>query len=175
MYYRDIRLNPDVEIPTPVLYNQMFNRFHKGLVLFGVGLISVSFPELGEDFGSLLRLHGSQADLEDFGVGWLGPMRRRVRVGAVRAAPIDAPRKVYRRHRPKTRGPSWARRYANRNQMDVGDVALPPSRWTPGPVIFLSSSSTGGRVPLRVIMEDETPRKILGLAGGAAAADGGEA
>jgi len=148
-FYQDIILYPDAEIPTPVLFNEVFTNFHKGVVNFGVGTIAVSFPDLGESFGKTLRLHGTMGDLDAFGVGWLGSSRRRVSCKEVQAVPQDAALGVYSRRRKKTYGPSWRRRYERRHGV-APNIKRPHQK---GPVLFIHSTSTGEVVPINVTLK----------------------
>lgn len=63
-YYSDIRIRMTPEIKESVLMNQLFGDLHVSLVRLGDGKIGISFPSHEKTLGSVLRLHGSQSDLE---------------------------------------------------------------------------------------------------------------
>ena len=89
-YYLDIRLVPKKEIRENVLLNQIYSAFHKRLYDLKSTTIGVSFPEYKLKLGRLLRIHGTQEDLERLEKkDWLGKYRDFCKVGTITVVPND--------------------------------------------------------------------------------------
>lgn len=72
-HYIDVKLKPDAEMRENVLMNMVYTKLHKALFDSNSTAIGVSFPDYQIKLGSLIRLHGSAADLEKLqSQNWLG-------------------------------------------------------------------------------------------------------
>ncbi len=63
-YYIDVKIKSDGEMRENVLLNKVFTQFHKTLFDLGVNSIGVSFPNYQVKLGDIIRIHGTQNDLE---------------------------------------------------------------------------------------------------------------
>ncbi|MCK9505365.1 MAG: type I-F CRISPR-associated endoribonuclease Cas6/Csy4 [Porticoccaceae bacterium] len=90
-HYNDILLLPDPEFPATLLMNAVYSKLHKVLVDLKSTSIGVSFPKCKKTLGNLLRLHGSDKDLEQLWQSdWLGGMRGYCEVGEILQVPEGA-------------------------------------------------------------------------------------
>ena len=155
-HYIDIHLLPDPEFPANLLMNALFAKLHRGLVEAGRNRIGVSFPQHDDKrptLGSLLRLHGQAADLEDLmSNNWLSGMRDHTRVSEPKPTPAATGyRRVYR-VQAKSNPERLRRRYVKRHQTDLETArqAIPDdsAEYLQLPYITLGSHSTGQRFRL---------------------------
>jgi len=151
-HYRDFHLTTQAEIPAPLMMSRLFQYLHSGIMQFGVGRIAVSFPEAHVTLGQVLRLHGSQTDLEAFGTDWVQNLKRMTRYGDIEVAPGKAPLKVTQRHRVEG-GPAWRRRLVRRH--GEGVLANVPAYTEPRtPYIHMQSASTGQKFVMHLKLMD---------------------
>ncbi|RKQ41020.1 type I-F CRISPR-associated endoribonuclease Cas6/Csy4 [Enterobacter sp. R1(2018)] len=69
--YQEIRVLPDPEFKESILMAALFAKLHRALAGRGKGDIGVCFPEYKQSPGSIIRLHGEQAALEELeATGW---------------------------------------------------------------------------------------------------------
>ncbi|MDW6005268.1 type I-F CRISPR-associated endoribonuclease Cas6/Csy4 [Vibrio mangrovi] len=87
-YYLDIQVEPDPEMSAPVLINHLFAKFHRVMMQICPNQIGVSFPHYGKTLGSVLRLHGTQTELETLmAENWLKGLRDYTCVSPIQAVP----------------------------------------------------------------------------------------
>lgn len=90
-HYLDITLRPDPEFSQNQLMDALFAKLHRALVAAGCGDIGISFPQVNEQgtgLGTILRLHGRAARLNELmTANWLAGMRDHTTLSAVQAVP----------------------------------------------------------------------------------------
>ena len=90
-HYDDILLLPDPEFPATLLMNAVFAKLHKALYDLGSTNIGVSFPRCRKTLGDVLRLHGTESDLQQLRQKhWLGGMSGYCQLGAIALVPNGA-------------------------------------------------------------------------------------
>ena len=122
-YYFDITILPDPEIETAHLLNTLFGKLHivlaKDANAFSVG---VSFPQAPAgklSLGTVLRLHGPKANLQNVkDIGWLGGAHGYLKVSEVTATPIGAKHCAVRRVQAKSNAARLRRRLMRRQNID---------------------------------------------------------
>ncbi|AAO89722.1 type I-F CRISPR-associated endoribonuclease Cas6/Csy4 [Coxiella burnetii] len=98
-YYFDINLLSDAEIPSTVLMNAVCKKLHKLLCDLDSTRIGISFPKYKITLGNVLRLHGTEFDLQKLHeVSWLGGMNGYCKISEVATVPVNTKhRTVYRK------------------------------------------------------------------------------
>ncbi len=72
-HYIDLKIIPDAEIPLYFIRNKVVTKLHKALHDQNQKNIGISFPNYKVKLGDIIRLHGSQADLQTLqDSNWLG-------------------------------------------------------------------------------------------------------
>lgn len=102
-HYVDIRLLADPEMGCNQLMAHLFYKVHVWLAAHGNGRVGLSFPEMNKTPGSVLRVHGSADQLQEFLAGdwrkslalWLAPM-------TIKPVPADTGYCVVRRIQRKS-------------------------------------------------------------------------
>lgn len=156
--YLEIRLRPDPEFMPTTLMNALFSKLHRGLVAHGGQNIGVSFPDVGKDgrsLGERLRLHGSQADLEQLmALNWMTGMRDHSTVNDIRQVPAHAKSRVVRRVQAKSNPERLRRRLITRKGISSEQAiqAIPDdkAKMLKLPYLILTSQSTGQQFHLFV-------------------------
>ncbi|CAK0756548.1 CRISPR-associated endonuclease Cas6/Csy4 [Gammaproteobacteria bacterium] len=144
-YYVDIRILADPEFEPTLLLNALFAKLHRALVQTGTQSIGISFPCLPSDqknLGDCLRLHGMNADLEQFmASGWLIGMRDHILVQGPLSIPRTVVYRVVRRVQVKSNPARLQRRWMRRH----GSTCLLRHRKieTDLPFLQILSQSTG--------------------------------
>lgn len=159
-HYLDLTLLPDAETGAPILLGALYNRLHRVLVQQRLDTVGVSFPQYSmspRNLGSTLRLHGSEAVLQDLLAGdWLRGMRDHVRTAAVSAAPANAKyRSVYRKQFQSNVERMRRRRMKRKGETaEQAAVAIPDSAMQVPtlPYTHLRSLSTGQNFCLFIAM-----------------------
>jgi len=86
-HYLDITVIPDEETSAHQLMGALYDKFHLALVGAQADSIGVSFPNyrrIAKTLGSVLRLHGTEEELNTFMASdWLKGMRDYVKVAAI--------------------------------------------------------------------------------------------
>jgi len=73
IFYIDIRLTPDDEIPVYFIRNKIYTKLHKALFTLKSTDIGVSFPKCRLKLGDVIRIHGSRDKLMALqALNWLG-------------------------------------------------------------------------------------------------------
>ncbi len=97
-HYIEIKLKPDAEMPATVLMNAIYAKLHKHLHDLQSKTIGISFPKYKVTLGNLLRIHGSEPDLQKLhGAIWLGGMNGYCNVSEILTTPTDAKHRVVSR------------------------------------------------------------------------------
>lgn len=100
-HYFNITLLPDAEMPATVLMNAICAKLHKALFDSRSTSIGISFPKFEVTLGNVLRLHGSEADLQKLhGANWLGGMNGYCKFSDITAVPADAKYRTVSRKQP---------------------------------------------------------------------------
>jgi CRISPR-associated endonuclease Csy4 len=87
-YYVDVQLLPDAEMRENVLLNMVYTKFHKALFDLNSTTIGISFPKYQVKLGSLIRIHGSNSDLDTLQkVNWLGALSGYCRISPITKTP----------------------------------------------------------------------------------------
>lgn len=108
-HYIDISILPDPEFNRGHIMNALFSKLHRALVQLHSNDIGVSFPlhvnvpASKRTLGSVLRLHGSKAALQNLmALDWLKGLRDHTAASAVAPVPPVASHRVVRRRQFKT-------------------------------------------------------------------------
>jgi CRISPR-associated endonuclease Csy4 len=148
-----------------MLINALFAKLHRALVALQSREIGVSFPKVDKKrphLGDILRLHGSEAALENLQKkNWLSGMRDHVEVGEITPVPPDSSHCRIRRVQAKSSAERMRRRYRKRHEdvteRDVEGL-IPDSveKRLDLPYLQLKSESTGQR--FRLFLEHMPPK-----------------
>lgn len=149
-HYVDLKVAPDPETSSTQLLGALYDHLHLALVQRRQENIGISFPDYSlspRALGLTLRLHGSEADLQQLlATDWLKGMRDHVRNKDVAAAPADAPHRTVQRKQFKTSAERLRRRRMRRKgeTEEQAKAAIPSSmEHRPNlPYIHLHSRST---------------------------------
>lgn len=149
-HYVDLKVVPDPETGPTQLLGALYDHLHLALVQQRRDNIGVGFPDYSlspRTLGTTMRLHGSQADLQQLlATDWLKGMRDHVRISDVAAVPADAPHRTVQRKQFKTSAERLRRRRMRRKgeTAEQAKVAIPSSmEHRPNlPYLHLHSRST---------------------------------
>lgn len=120
--YFNITLLPDAEMPATVLMNAICAKLHKSLCDFRSTAIGISFPKCEFTLGNVLRLHGSETDLQKLhSANWLGGMKGYCRFGEVSAVPVNTKHRTVSR-KQSTMSQSKLKRLLKRGSITDGKV-----------------------------------------------------
>ncbi len=90
-HYFNITLLPDTEMPATVLMNAICAKLHKQLYDVQSKTIGISFPKYDVTLGNVLRIHGSEADLQKLhAANWVGGMNGYCKIGEISVVPANA-------------------------------------------------------------------------------------
>jgi CRISPR-associated endonuclease Csy4 len=156
-FYVEIRILPDPEFAQNTLMNALYSKLHRALVQNKSLQIGVGFPgyQLAEGgrkdrctLGNILRLHGSQFDLEAFqATDWLRGMRDHVEVSSIYPVTKVSGYIVYKRKQAASNVERLRRRYIKRHSVstEAAEQHLPDSieERLNLPFVSLKSQSTG--------------------------------
>jgi len=149
-HYVDLKVVPDPESGPAQLMGALYDHLHLALVQQNRSSIGVSFPDYSlnpRTLGTILRLHGSQTDLQQLmATDWLKGVRDHVRMKDIAAAPTDAPHRTVQRKQFKTSAARLRRRRMRRKgeTREQARAAIPSTmeRHPNLPYIHLHSKST---------------------------------
>ncbi len=100
-YHFDIKLLPDPEFPATVLMNAVYTKLHKALCDMQSTTIGVSFPKAQLTLCDLLRLHGTDEDLDKLqSLNWMGGMSGYCQLTEIKPVPADAKFRTISRKQP---------------------------------------------------------------------------
>ena len=150
-HYIDLNVVPDPESGPPALLGALYGRLHLTLVQQQLDNIGVSFPGysvMPRSLGTTLRLHGSEASLQQLlDADWLKGMRDHVRMTDIAPAPADAPHRTVQRKQFKTNADRLRRRRMKRKGETAAQAqaAIPATveRTPTLPYVHVRSRSTG--------------------------------
>lgn len=147
-YYIDIKLLSDAELSETFLMNMVFTKLHKALDDLKSDSIGVSFPNYHSLLGDVLRVHGTQSDLEALSaLKWIGRLGDYCSHTPISTVPekIVGYRTVSRVQ--SSMSPSKLRRLLSRKTLKVSDVdryeAKMQSKMLNSPYLELKSASNG--------------------------------
>lgn len=121
-HYIDVTLKPDAEMRENVLLNKIYTKLHKALFDLEANSIGVSFPRYKVKLGDVLRIHGTQADLERLqGTNWIGGMSGYSDISSISAVPDEV---SYRRisRKQTNMSPAKLRRLIKRGTISAEQV-----------------------------------------------------
>ncbi|WP_027330764.1 type I-F CRISPR-associated endoribonuclease Cas6/Csy4 [Marinimicrobium agarilyticum] len=169
-HYLDIQLLPDPEFSQPMLMGALYNKLHRALVSLETDRIGVSFPEYSlkpKGLGSILRIHGSNADLKQLqALDWLRGMRDHIELSPAQQVPADTQHSCVKRRQYKTNVERLRRRRMKRKGETYQEAseAIPDSvEQRPDlPFAVLRSQSTGQGFHLFVEQGKPMPEPVSG-------------
>jgi CRISPR-associated endonuclease Csy4 len=169
-HYVDLKVVPDPESGPTQLLGALYDNLHLALVQQRRDTIGISFPDYSlspRTLGTTLRLHGSQADLQQLmATDWLKGMRDHVRTKEIAASPTDAPHRTVQRKQFKTSAERLRRRRMRRKgeTMQQAKDAIPTSveRRPDLPYIHLHSRSTRQPFCLFIVLGPLQPEATAG-------------
>ncbi len=165
-HYLDIFLLPDAEFSATVLMNAVFSKFHKALCSFNTGSIGVSFPQYHRTLGSIIRLHGEEAELHDLqGMAWLGGMSGYCRISEIRKVPKHVQYRTVSRKQP-TMSQSKFRRLIKRGSISEEQKKQYDTKLLENkielPYLDLVSGSNGHKHRRYIELGQLLPQPVLG-------------
>lgn len=120
--YIDIRIRPDAEMRENVLLNKVYTKLHKALFDLQALDIGVSFPETKVMLGTLIRVHSSQARLEELmALFWLGGLSGYCACSDIKIVPEHALHRRVSRWRPNM-SESHLRRLIKRGSISEHEI-----------------------------------------------------
>lgn len=149
-HYVDLKVMPDPETSPARLLGALYDHLHLALVRQHRDNIGISFPGYSlspRTLGTTLRLHGSEAELQQLlSSDWLKGMRDHVRTSTTAEAPAGAPHRTVQRKQYKTSAERLRRRRMRRKgeTEEQAKAAIPTSmeRRPNLPYLHLHSRST---------------------------------
>ena len=146
-HYIDVTFKPDAEMRENVLLNKIYTKLHKAFFDLEANSIGVSFPQYNIKLGDVLRIHGSQVDLERLqGTNWIGGLSGYCNVSPIKPVPANV---CYRRISRKQSNMSLSklRRLIKRGSISPEQVktykAKMYSQGLSNPYLELESASSG--------------------------------
>lgn len=150
-HYLDLTVVPDPETSAPQLLGVLYGKLHLALVDRKIDFLGVSFPRYSLNpraLGNVLRLHGTDATLQQFmAQDWLKGLRDHVRLTDIAPVPDGARHRVVTRKQFKTSAERLRRRRMRRHgeSAEQAQAAIPATveRKPNLPYLHLKSHSTG--------------------------------
>lgn len=169
-HYVDLRVIPDPETGTAQLLGGLYDRLHLALVQQRLDSIGVSFPGYSLSprvLGNVLRLHGSEGDLQGLlQMDWLKGMRDHVRRTEIAAVPPGSPHRTVQRRQFKTNVDRLRRRRMRRKgeteQQAIETIPGTVERHPNLPYVHLHSRSTGQPFCLFILLGPLCPEAVPG-------------
>jgi CRISPR-associated endonuclease Csy4 len=166
-YYIDIMLKPDAEMPPTVLMNAIYAKLHKQLFDLKLSTIGVSFPKYQLTLGNILRLHGTEEDLNKLKpMNWLGCMTGYCKISEVLLVPENA---KYRTVSRKQTSMSQAklnrllkRGSITNDQIKAYKAKMLSEKGLDHPYLDLVSNSTGQRHRRYIVLGELLNQPVLG-------------
>ena len=170
-HYIDVRLLPDPEFSQTFLLGALYSKLHRALVQIGATGVGVSFPQYclqPRGLGHVLRLHGSETDLEALSsTSWLRGMHDHVVASDAFAVPPVVEYRRLERRQYKTNAERLRRRRMRRKgeAYDQAAAAVPDSveRQPELPYVQMRSRSTGQTFCLFLLLGDPEPQAVDGI------------
>ena len=147
--YLDIKIVPDDDIPIYFIRNKVYAKFHKALSTLQSTNIGVSFPNYRVKLGDVIRVHASEARLNELQASnWLGGLSGYCEVSAVMPIPIEAKHRTISRIQSNMTA-SKLRRLIKRGSITAEEAhqykAKMFSLGLDNPYLELESSSNGNK------------------------------
>lgn len=121
-YYQDFKVKPNKKRNTPSLMSSLYANFHLALVKGAFTNIGVSFPNVGENIGNIIRIHGTEENLKFLGSKWIhNAISDCVIVGDITLVPEEHDQRNIRRHKPKFSN-ARLRRLIKRGTIDAAGI-----------------------------------------------------
>lgn len=165
--YVDIRIRPDAEMRENVLLNKVYTKFHKALFDLQSLDIGVSFPETKVMLGTLIRVHSSQARLEELmALSWLGGLSGYCVCSNIKMVPKYALHRRVSRWRPNM-SQSHLRRLIKRGSISEQEVKVYKAKMfaeqmTTLPYLEMESTSNGKHHRRYIQMTDAQDSPLVG-------------
>lgn len=147
-FYIDVTLLPDAEMPTNVLLNKVYTKFHKALFDLQANDVGVSFPETIVTFGKVMRIHSDKSRLLELGnINWLGGLGGYCKFSEILPAPENAKFRCVSRWRSNM-SESHVRRLVKRGSISQDELKrykakMFATQMTTLPFLELESASNG--------------------------------
>lgn len=146
-YYIDVLIQPDEEMRENVLLNKVYTKLHKALHTLRSTTIGISFPHYEVRLGKLLRVHGSDNDLQSLEeMKWLGGLIGYCEVTEVMSIP-DAVRYQVVSRKQSTMTQAKLKRLMQRQSISEAEVKAYKAKMFAKslgePYLELSSGSNG--------------------------------
>jgi len=122
-YYFDIRVKPDAEMRKNVILNKVYTKFHKALSELNSNNIGVSFPEYNIMLGCVLRIHGTETNLQKIQSSqWLGGLIGYCQISTIQIVPEQVKYRTVSRIQ-STMSPSKLKRLIKRGSINDAEVS----------------------------------------------------
>ena len=160
-HYIDIKILPDPEFKTNVLLNALFAKFHRALVSLNQGEIGISFPAFKHSLGNVLRLHGTQENLDILmNSQWVAGLNDYCNVSKILTVPETAEHIIVKRVQAKSNAFRLRRRSIVKGwvtaEQAIARIPLAKEKTLKLPFLQLKSHSTGQH--FRLFIEHGQPR-----------------
>lgn len=153
-HYIDLTVLPDPEISEQVLLNNVFAKFHRFSMQVAPKKIAVSFPKYRSKLGDVLRLHGTQTDLNTLMQShWLKGVRDYCKVSAINPIPNNAQFRTVRRVQKKSNHNKRKRCIQKGWLTEAQALEKHPDTLTPIKLPFLQFNSLSSNNIMRVYIE----------------------
>lgn len=170
-HYQEIKILPDPEFQTSMLMSALFSKLHRVLAQLKNSSIGISFPKAGIDnptLGNLLRLHGTEKELNDLQeIDWLKGMRDHLAMKEIKTVPENAKHCHVQRVQTKSSVARLRRRYLKRHNKvtDQEVIKLIPDaveKQLTLPYLQLKSESTEQRFRLFIKHQSAQETSVAG-------------
>jgi CRISPR-associated endonuclease Csy4 len=158
--YIEITVKPDPEFTTSTLMNVVFEKLHYAFVKVANKEIGIGFPMVAQEqktLGNMLRLHGTQHDLENLqSMNWLQGMRDYTDCSQILDTPKNTQFCQVRRVQVKSNADRLRRRYVNRHpgaSIDSIDKLFDKSKEEKTKLPFLSIKSSSSQQKFRLFLQ----------------------
>lgn len=123
-YYQDFKVKPSKTRSIPSLMSSLYANFHLALVKGAFTNIGVSFPNVGENIGNVIRIHGTKENLEYLGSNWIHKtISDWVVASEITEIPEKHDQRNIRRHKPKFSN-ARLRRLIKRGNIDAEGIQV---------------------------------------------------
>jgi len=162
-YYQEITLLPSPEISTYFLWQKIYQPLHMLMVESKFkpkeSWVGVSFPEYStKTLGNKLRVFAlTEQALQDFALKkQLRRFEDYIHITGIRPVPKSTNGKtVFKRYQPKQKKQSYARRFAQRHDMDIEEAFALINQKEPKNLPFVNLRSLSTKQNLRLILRKE--------------------
>ena len=146
-HYIDVRIKPDAEMRENVLLNKVYIKLHKAFSELKSNDIGVSFPEYKILLGCIIRIHGSEKNLQSLQqCNWLGGLIGYCDVSTIQTVPEQVKYRTISRIQ-STMSPAKLKRLLNRGTISEENIkpykAKMFQKGLDNPYLELESASNG--------------------------------